>query len=62
MALSEVLLLVSGGLAAGVVNAMAGGGSLLTVPLLVMLGLPGTLTVSAKSCAVFLTCAAVALY
>ena len=43
MGLNEFLWLVAGGLAAGVVNAMAGGGSLLTVPLLVMLGLPGTL-------------------
>lgn len=35
-------MLAAGGLAAGVINTMAGGGSLLTVPLLVMLGLPGT--------------------
>ena len=41
--LSELIWLLAGGLAAGVVNALAGGGSLLTVPLLVMLGLPGTL-------------------
>lgn len=41
MTLLEALLLVGGGLAAGVVNTLAGGGSLLTVPLLVMLGLPG---------------------
>ncbi len=34
-------LLVAGGLVAGVVNTLAGGGSLLTVPLLVELGLPG---------------------
>jgi uncharacterized membrane protein YfcA len=38
---SDVLLLAAGGLVAGVVNTLAGGGSLLTVPLLVMLGLPG---------------------
>lgn len=38
---SDALLLAGGGLAAGVVNTLAGGGSLLTVPLLVMLGLPG---------------------
>jgi uncharacterized membrane protein YfcA len=37
----EALLLLGGGLAAGIVNTLAGGGSLLTVPLLVMLGLPG---------------------
>lgn len=39
----EVLLLVVAGATAGVVNTLAGGGSLLTVPLLVLLGLPGTL-------------------
>jgi uncharacterized membrane protein YfcA len=38
---SDALLLAGGGLAAGVVNTLAGGGSLLTVPLLVMVGLPG---------------------
>lgn len=38
----EIALLLGGGLAAGVVNTLAGGGSLLTVPLLVLLGLPGT--------------------
>jgi uncharacterized membrane protein YfcA len=41
--LTELVLLVAGGLVAGVVNTLAGGGSLLTVPLLIMLGLPGTL-------------------
>ena len=39
----DALLLVAGGLAAGVVNTLAGGGSLLTVPLLTFVGLPGTL-------------------
>jgi uncharacterized membrane protein YfcA len=38
---SDALLLAGGGLVAGVVNTLAGGGSLLTVPLLVMAGLPG---------------------
>ncbi len=38
---SDALLLAGAGLVAGVVNTLAGGGSLLTVPLLVMLGLPG---------------------
>ncbi len=37
----EALLLVFGGAAAGVVNAVAGGGSTLTVPLLVLAGVPG---------------------
>lgn len=40
---AEVAALLGGGLVAGVVNTLAGGGSLVTVPLLVLLGLPGTL-------------------
>ena len=36
----EVALLVGGGALAGVVNTLAGGGSLLTVPLLTFAGLP----------------------
>lgn len=39
----DAATLALGGLAAGIVNTLAGGGSLLTVPLLVFLGLPGTL-------------------
>src|SRR5512139_3038233 len=39
----EILALGAGGFASGVINAMAGGGSFLTVPLLVMVGLPGTI-------------------
>jgi hypothetical protein len=39
----EAAVLALAGLAAGVVNTLAGGGSLLTVPVLVMLGLPGPL-------------------
>jgi hypothetical protein len=38
-----IALLLGAGFAAGIVNTLAGGGSLLTVPLLVLLGLPGTL-------------------
>lgn len=39
----ETILLAAAGLAAGIVNTMAGGGSMLTVPALVVLvGLPGT--------------------
>jgi hypothetical protein len=38
----EIALLIAVGLVAGVVNTLAGGGSLLTVPILVLLGLPGT--------------------
>lgn len=36
----DLALLVAAGLLAGVINAMAGGGSFLTIPLLVALGLP----------------------
>ena len=36
-----MVVLLGGGLVAGIVNAMAGGGSLLTVPLLVFAGVPG---------------------
>lgn len=42
MTLGEAAILIAGGLAAGTINTLAGGGSLLTVPLLVLLGLPGT--------------------
>ena len=37
----EAALLVCGGLVAGIVNTVAGGGSTLTVPLLVLAGVPG---------------------
>ena len=40
MDLAHVLLLVGAGLAAGVVNAIAGGGSLITFPSLIAVGLP----------------------
>lgn len=40
MDLSHVLLLVAAGLAAGIVNAIAGGGSLITFPSLIAIGLP----------------------
>ncbi len=38
----EIALLIAVGLVAGLVNTLAGGGSVLTVPLLVLYGLPGT--------------------
>jgi len=40
---TQLGILVAGGFAAGVINTLAGGGSLITVGLLVFLGLPGTL-------------------
>ncbi|MCP4906364.1 MAG: sulfite exporter TauE/SafE family protein [bacterium] len=36
------ILLAGGGLVAGVINTLAGGGSLITMPLLVLIGLPAT--------------------
>lgn len=39
----DLAILAFGGLAAGVINTLAGGGSMLTVPLLILLGLPGML-------------------
>ena len=41
MTLSELLLLAGVGIVAGWMNVMAGGGSLLSVPVMVFLGLPG---------------------
>lgn len=38
----EAVLVVAAGFVAGIVNTLAGGGSLLTVPLLVLIGVPGT--------------------
>jgi uncharacterized membrane protein YfcA len=40
--LTTWMLLALGGLVAGVINTLAGGGSLITVPLLVFMGLPAT--------------------
>jgi uncharacterized membrane protein YfcA len=40
---THAALLVAGGLVTGVFNTLAGGGSLVSVPLLVLVGLPGTL-------------------
>ena len=39
----DALLLLGGGFIAGIINTMAGGGSLLTVPLLVLAGAPGNI-------------------
>ena len=42
MGADDFTILVVGGIAAGVINTLAGGGSLISVGLLVFLGLPGT--------------------
>jgi uncharacterized membrane protein YfcA len=41
VSLLEIALLAGGGFLAGTINTLAGGGSLLTVPLLVLVGVPG---------------------
>jgi uncharacterized membrane protein YfcA len=51
---AELALLVGGGFVAGVINTLAGGGSLITVPLLVVLGLPGTIANATNRVGVFL--------
>lgn len=52
----EILILLAGGLCAGVVNTLAGGGSLLTVPLLVLIGLPGTLANGTNRIGILVQC------
>lgn len=53
----EISLLIAVGLVAGVVNTLAGGGSLLTVPLLVIFGLPGTIANGTNRVGVLVQCA-----
>jgi uncharacterized membrane protein YfcA len=53
----ELSLLAGAGLVAGVVNSLAGGGSLLTVSLLVVLGLPGLLANGTNRVGVLAQCA-----
>lgn len=57
----EVAAIVAAGFVAGVVNTMAGGGSLLTVPLLVMMGMPGTIANGTNRVSVFVQSAVGAL-
>jgi len=51
---SQAGVLIGGGLAAGIVNTLAGGGSLISVPLLVLTGLPGTIANGTNRIGVFL--------
>lgn len=50
---TQLSILVAGGFAAGVINTLAGGGSLITVGLLVFLGMPGTLANGTNRVGVF---------
>jgi len=56
MSALEISLLVAVGLVAGIVNTLAGGGSLLTVPLLVIFGLPGTIANGTNRVGVLVQC------
>lgn len=49
----EILLLIGGGVIAGIVNTLAGGASVLSVPLLVLVGLPGTIANGTNRVGVF---------
>jgi hypothetical protein len=49
----DIAILVAGGVAAGVVNTLAGGGSLISVPLLVLIGLPATVANGTNRIGVF---------
>ena len=51
----EAILLFCGGWAAGIVNAMAGGGSSLTVPLLVLAGVPGNFANGSNRLGIFVS-------
>lgn len=48
------ILLVGGGVLAGILNATAGGGSLLTLPLLIFVGLPATVANATNRIALFI--------
>ena len=51
--LGDSAILIAGGIAAGVVNTLAGGGSLISVPLLVLIGLPATVANGTNRIGVF---------
>ncbi len=53
MSWHNAALLIGGGLFAGVVNTLAGGGSVVSVPLLVLVGLPGTIANGSNRVGVF---------
>ncbi len=56
LTLSSIALLLTAGLVAGVVNTLAGGGSNLTLPALMMLGLPADIANGTNRIAVVLQC------
>ena len=56
IALAQALLLVVTGIAAGIINTLAGGGSNLTLPALMMMGLPADIANGTNRVAVALQC------
>jgi uncharacterized membrane protein YfcA len=54
--LLEITLLIGVGILSGVINTLAGGGSLLSVPLLVFLGLPGDVANGTNRVGVLIQC------
>ena len=60
MTLADAAVLLAGGLGAGVVNTLAGGGSLISVPLLVLVGLPATVANGTNRIGVFVQSATAA--
>ena len=53
MPVADILLLVAAGLVGGIVNTLAGGASVLTVPALIFVGLPGTMANGTNRVGVF---------
>ncbi len=60
MDLYDAAILIGGGLFAGIFNTLAGGGSLVSVPLLVLIGLPGTVANGTNRVGIFAQSAAAA--
>ncbi len=54
LGLTQLVVLLASGLVAGFVNALAGGGSLLTIPALIFVGLPSTIANATNRIAVLL--------
>jgi uncharacterized membrane protein YfcA len=54
----QVPVLIAGGVACGIINALAGGGSFVTLPLLLMIGLPPQIANATNRVAITLQCAA----
>jgi len=54
MTLFEIIALIATGIFAGAINTLAGGGSLITIPLLIFLGLPGAEANASNRVAIFI--------